>query len=72
MSSKRVAGVLLTVLSAIGILYSIFTISNDTSGLIGYTYSAPFTTHETTILTTLGVSVVVLIIGLVLLLSKDN
>ena len=59
----------LLILGFIGIIYSIITISNDTSKFFGgYTYKSPFTSHEITTIMILIISITILIIGGILLL----
>lgn len=63
----------MTAIGVIGTIYSIITISNEKSNwLIGYTYTPPFTEHETIILAVLVVSAVLGIIGIVLLSDKEK
>lgn len=71
MSTKRIYGLIMTIISVIGALYSIITISNDKSGLIRYTYAPPFTAHETVTLAILVISVIIGMIGIVLIAIKE-
>lgn len=72
MSSKKIAGIIMLILGGFGLMFSSMTISNDTSGLFGYSYTAPFSDHETFVITVLVMSVIALIFGVVLLLVKED
>ncbi len=47
----------------IGAFYAIATIDDDRSALFGYTYTAPYSDHETGIIALLVISIIVFIIG---------
>ena len=55
--------VLCMVAGLIGIVFSGYTIYDDMNAFFGYTYTAPFSEHETTILAVLIVSIIVFLIG---------
>lgn len=55
-----VIGYILTILGCFGTAGTLFTISNDHR----YSYTAPYTSHETTVLTMLVISVIVLVAGI--------
>lgn len=67
MSSGKVAGFIMAIIGAIGEIYAAITIANDTSGWFGYTYSAPFSQHETTMITIAVVSGILLVAGILVL-----
>lgn len=72
MSSKKIAGIIMLILGGYGLMFSTMTILNDTSGLFGYSYTAPFSDHKTFVITVLVMSVIALIFGVVLLLVKED
>ncbi len=73
MSTKRIIGIILTVLGGVGILYCIMTILEDTSGwLFRYTYAPPFTDHEITVISILVVAIISTISGIIMLCNKEH
>ena len=74
MSERKIIGLFLMFVGAIGGGYAIITYSNDTSGvLFGYTYSPPFTTHEITVIAIFVVALILVVVGIAMLAeSKDN
>lgn len=63
---KKYAGIGLTVLSIIGGLYSIITITDEKGNLFGYNYEPPYTSHEAVIIALLVICVVLLLVGFAL------
>lgn len=72
MSSKKISGIIMTVLSALGGFYAITTYSDDTTNLFGYNYEPPLTSHEITVIMIGVASAICLIVGLILLLGQDD
>ncbi|MGM9670860.1 MAG: hypothetical protein ACI3XD_04715 [Oscillospiraceae bacterium] len=72
MSSGKIAGIIMAIIGAIGDIYAAITIANDTSGWFGYTYTAPFSQHETTMITIAVVSGILLIAGIFILFSNNR
>lgn len=69
----KISGFIMSTIGVIGTIYSIITISNDKSNwLVGYTYTPPFTEHETIVLAVLVVLAVLGIVGIVLLSAKEE
>ena len=73
MSSGKIAGIIMAIIGAIGDIYAAITIANDTSGWFSrYTYTAPFSQHETTMITIAVVSGILLIAGIFILFSNNR
>lgn len=64
MESKKTGGIICTIIGAIGALYAIYTILEDTSGWIGYNYEPPLTDHEVKIIMILIGALALLLIGI--------
>jgi len=61
------AGIVVTAVSAVGLIFSILQIVTDKTGRpFGYTYTPPFTPHEITMLSLLGAAIVGIIVGVIL------
>lgn len=72
MSSRGIKGLVFTVLGLLGGFYAITTYASDTSRLFGYTYTAPFTSHEVTVIAVGVLSVIFFIAGLCCLGDKSD
>ena len=75
MDEDQITSIFLLLLGGIGSIWTVITIANDTSSsnLLGrYTYRAPFTEHEITVIIFLIVSIVFVAIGLALLSNNKS
>jgi len=70
-SQKFLAGLVTLVLGVVGLIYSLVTISSDTTGngIRHYSYTSPYTNHEIMTIAILIISIVVVIVGLVILIG---
>lgn len=65
-----VAGLIYLILGSLGAIFSIFTIIDDRSGFLGYTYKPPFTGHEVGILLILGFSLLFIFLGILCIIAE--
>jgi len=73
MSTKKILGIIATIAGIVGTVVSGLIINDDMSGFFGrYTYSPPYTSHEITMISLVTGCAIIAIIGVVLLVSKDN
>jgi uncharacterized membrane protein YvbJ len=64
--SVSIGAIIVTIIGAIGTLFSIMTIQSDINQW-RYTYTSPFTEHETGTIAVVVISVIVLISGIVVI-----
>lgn len=66
---KKIIAIICAIIGFIGCIASAIIISNDMTGgsmfSMRYTYKPPFTAHETTMLIIAGISVIMLIAGII-------
>lgn len=70
MTSNKKAGIVMVIISSIGVLYSLITINSELN--VKYTYSAPFTDHEIFVIFVGIVSLGLLIAGIALISAKKD
>ncbi len=70
------AGWIVAALGAVGSVYSLITIQNDMNPQslwdVSYTYTAPLTSHETTMIALAAVSVITLVAGIVMIVKSKK
>lgn len=69
---RKIAGLATMLIGIIVGIFSAVTISDDMSGLIGYSYEPPLTSHEITMIVVAALSLILIIIGIILLCIKDK
>ena len=72
-SGSLIAGLLFLIGGIIGVIASASTISDDKSQLIGgYTYDGTLTSHESTTIVILVISIIAIVIGGIILLARKR
>lgn len=74
MQTKKIYGIIATVIGVIGEAYALVTINADKTGNFwgGYTYEPPFSSHEITYISIAVISALVIIAGLIMVLKGKS